>query len=101
MKVFIEMLATAKGSDDGITVHSFHAGEHYEVGEPLAKVFVEQIKVAKLASRSTDKPVKDTVKDTVKVIVKDTAPKQFAKAETKGNKVVKESKPAEDLSSWD
>ena len=47
----IKMLETTKGSPDGFTVRSYVAGKEYSMsGGPafdLAKVFVEQMKVAK------------------------------------------------------
>ena len=42
----IEMLKTTRGSEDGCTVSTFKAGGVYDMESDLARVFVEEMKVA-------------------------------------------------------
>lgn len=44
----IEMLKTASGSPDGTSVKNYEKGQVYDVPDDLAKVFVDQMKVAEI-----------------------------------------------------
>lgn len=49
-KVTIRMTRTTNGADDGITVKTYEAGQDYQVGEDLARAFVDEMKVAERVS---------------------------------------------------
>lgn len=55
--MWVEMLKTTKGADDGINVKPYYKGEVYNVGASLAKAFVEDMKVAEVV----EEPAEDAV----------------------------------------
>lgn len=42
----LKMLHTSKGSPNGVTINTYHAGREYDMPESLAVAFVEQMHVA-------------------------------------------------------
>lgn len=49
----LRFLQDARGSEDGLTLRQFRAGDTEEVGDWLARVFVEEMGVAEAAERET------------------------------------------------
>lgn len=52
----VTMLKTALGSEDGIKVNTYQAGESYEIGDKLADVFVSHMRVAALTEEMKSIP---------------------------------------------
>ena len=52
----LRMIKTAKGSPDGLKVVEYKKGETYEIPEELAKVFLEQMKVAVFEIETPEDP---------------------------------------------
>ena len=52
----LKMIKTAKGSPDGLKVVEYQKGETYEIPEELAKVFLEQMKVAVFEIETPEDP---------------------------------------------
>ncbi len=53
--MFIMMLQTRCGSEDGMVVRCFEAGTHYEIAENLARAFLREGSARRVAKRQIRK----------------------------------------------
>lgn len=78
-KTKVEMLKTTRGSQDGCLVETFKAGEVYDMEADLARVFVEEMKVAVKHPRFEvpERPVFETPENGMKRITLKDKPKKW------------------------
>ena len=88
--MFITMLRTIKGSNDGIKVEKFVEGQKYSVPQDvsfsLCKVFIDNGYAGKVAEAIENKMIKDEDVELLDDVVEDANPvehKVFAKSEPK------------------
>lgn len=73
--VQIRMLGNKTGSPDGHSVKHYEKGEEYDVPEGLAKVFIEDDKVAELVEAKAEKVAKPATEKAVPAAPKNKAEK--------------------------
>ena len=66
----IVMTETKKGSPDGLKVNTYEKGKTYEIPEELAKVFVEELEVARIFKEEVVKLKTEAKKPKLKTMSK-------------------------------